>query len=532
MEPLTLDLVKRALLKRLWPIAAVSLVAVVLSLGVAYVLPPTYVAGAKILVESQQIPTDLAQSTVTASASERLELIRQRLMTRDNLSALIRDLGLYSDRDDMSVSDKVAKARESTSFEKIAINRGRRGSEVAAFVLSFRSGKPDVAARMANELVTLVLEQNLAARSRRASETLEFFDEEVQRLQEERVAAQKALAEFKKENSEALPAGESYRRNELSAVQDRRYDLERSLLEQRGRLRDMRQRLEAGIYGPEYAENASPQENRLAELERDLSQASALYSPSHPTIRRLRSQIAQLENSIGLDSDSRDNDADRETLKAQARRALEEDIAELEKRISIAEEELANLSERKAKIEDAIARSPRVALELNELENRLSAIQAQLGTAVSKRAAAETGQKLEVNQQAERFEIIEQAQVPDDPVSPERGKIALLGSGAGIGLALGLAVLLEMLNRALHTGADLERTLQLRPLSTIPFIETAADRRKRLIRLLSIAAVAVGGPLAALAALHQFYLPLDLIWEKVLERSGLGQFIDLLLERF
>src|SRR6266851_1224715 len=45
---------------------------------------PIYSSEGKILVESQDIPTDLVKSTVTAGANERIQVIQQRIMTRDN----------------------------------------------------------------------------------------------------------------------------------------------------------------------------------------------------------------------------------------------------------------------------------------------------------------------------------------------------------------------------------------------------------------------------------------------------------------
>jgi len=535
MEPITLDLVKRALLKRLWAILGFSVLVAMISVFVAFIIPPKFVAGAKILVESQQIPTSLAQPTVTASASERLELIRQRLMTRDNLVSLIDRIGLYEGRTDMSVTDKVAAARSATSFQKISLDRRARrrdGAEVAAFVLSFRSERPDKAAQMANELVTLVLEQNLATRSRRASRTLEFFDAEVDRIKQELVSAQERLAKFKQENSEALPAGDNFRRNELASLRARRFELETRLLDLRARLRDLRQRLESGAYGPEFAKSSSPETVALAQLERDLSAASAIYAPSHPTIRRLRSQIAQLESQIGVEADAEAVRVDPEVLRRQARDDLMQEISLIRGQIAVGEEELVQIRERRAELEEAIERSPTVGLELSALENNLTAIQSQYQEAVSKRTAAETGQKLEVNQQSERFEIIEQARIPDEPESPDRFKIAALGSAAGLGLALGLALLIEMLNRTIYSAADLERMLERRPMGTIPYIQTAQDRRRRLVTWMLTGFAVVALPLAALGALHEFYMPIDLMWSKFIERSGADRIIDLIADRF
>lgn len=48
-------------------------------------LPAKYTAQGTILVESQQIPTDFVRSTINAYAQERIQTIRQRVMTRNRL---------------------------------------------------------------------------------------------------------------------------------------------------------------------------------------------------------------------------------------------------------------------------------------------------------------------------------------------------------------------------------------------------------------------------------------------------------------
>jgi len=531
MEPLSIDLIKRALLKRFWPIVLVTGFGSVLAILVAYVIPPVFVSSAKILVESQQIPTSLAQPTVTASANERLELIRQRLMTRANVASLIERLGLFRDEPDLSLGAKVARVRASTSFEKIAINASRRGGgEVGAFVLSYRSNNGAETARVANEMVTLVLEQNLLARSSRANETLEFFDKEAQRLQAELIRTESELAEFKRENGDALPDGLEFRQKELADLRGRRFDLERKLLDMEKQLRELEERLVRGQYGPDFEQERSPQQVALARLEQDLSAASAIYAPSHPTIRRIRTQIARIESSLSP-AQREQNATDRDEIMAEARADLIEEIDLQKKEIRLAREELEGLAVRREELKTSIARTPQVGIDLNSLERRLAGLQVQFQETVRKRSAAETGQKLEVNQQAERFEVIEQAQTPDGPESPNRVMIAALGSVASLGLSVGLAVLFEMLNRAIYTASDLERRLQLRPLMTIPYIRTEADRRRSRMRFFLAVIVIVVLPLLALYAIDQYYMPLDLLMDKVLARTGLDGVIDMVRRR-
>src|SRR5687768_13092026 len=71
--------------------------ALVFASGFAFVMMmrPVFLAEARMLVESQQIPTELVRPTVTATAKERIEVIEQRVMTRDNLLALAEKYRLF-----------------------------------------------------------------------------------------------------------------------------------------------------------------------------------------------------------------------------------------------------------------------------------------------------------------------------------------------------------------------------------------------------------------------------------------------------
>src|SRR5262245_51134770 len=62
----------------------------VLGLGalVALTWPAKYLAEGKILISSQEIPKDLVRPTVTSLAGERIQIIEQRILTRDNMLAI------------------------------------------------------------------------------------------------------------------------------------------------------------------------------------------------------------------------------------------------------------------------------------------------------------------------------------------------------------------------------------------------------------------------------------------------------------
>ena len=82
-------------------------------------------------------------------------------------------------------------------------------------------------------------------------------------------------------------------------------------------------------------------------------------------------------------------------------------------------------------------------------------------------------------------------------------------------------VLTELINSAIRRPIDLTRGLGVQPLATIPYMEEpSVRRRRRILKVLFILFAIISIPLA-LWAIHTYYLPLDLLFEKIIERVGL-----------
>src|SRR5262245_62818608 len=88
----------RILKKRIFYILIPFALVVAAGSAAALLWPPTYLSEGKILVESQQIPTDLVRPTVTATAQERIQVIQQRVMTRDKLLTIMDKYQNFADR--------------------------------------------------------------------------------------------------------------------------------------------------------------------------------------------------------------------------------------------------------------------------------------------------------------------------------------------------------------------------------------------------------------------------------------------------
>lgn len=519
--------VTSALRRRGWIIVLCVMVLAPLALGVAYVLPPVYSATARILVEGQQIPETLARSTVTNSAAERIELVKQRLLTRQNLIRLIEEQDLYSDRPELSLSDKVDRLRASTGFEIMQFAGGRDGSGLAAFTITVRANQPVLSASVANQFVTMALNQNAESRRERATDTVNFFDQEVRDLGAEIDALEKRILAFKRENAAALPDSLAFRRSEVRSLEEQIYDRQQRLIVLEEDRRELTLRLEGG--GRPTEAQLTPQERQIRDLENSLAQRLATLTPTHPQIIALEARIAALK--AGPQVASADGEETASRAAEFERRRLERQIDLADEQITLIDERQEEARERVIAMRETIGATPRVEIQLNALERRFANLQAQYATAVAKQADARTGEKLEINRQAERFVVIEQAQTPENPQSPNRTLIAAGGGGASLALGVGLVVLLELLNRSIRTTGDLQRRVQLRPVVIVPYIRTRSELWRRRVGFMLFAGLVLIGVPALLFAIDTYYLPLEVLAESFMRRSGLENAIRLIENR-
>ena len=211
-------------LRRIHYFLAVFTLVSLTSVTVARLLPPLYVSKASLLVESPQIPDELATATVNAGASEQLQIIEQRLMTRANLLEIAQRLNVFEDASTMTADDIVSEMRNMTKIQRTSGN-----GQATFMTISFESDRAVVAANVANEYVTLILTDNVEFRTDRAGQTLEFFEHEAERLSGELAGQSLGIIAFKTANQDALPETLEYRLSQQSRLLERVSALDREI---------------------------------------------------------------------------------------------------------------------------------------------------------------------------------------------------------------------------------------------------------------------------------------------------------------
>ncbi len=515
----TLKFYTKLLVRRLPAMALLFLICTGLGLVLAVRLPTTYATSARLLVEAPQISPDLASSTVTIGASEEIEIIRQQLMTRANLIDIANDLNVFAPDDRMAPSEVVEAMRTATNIDSQGGGDSRRGpSQPTLVTVSFSARTGQIAAAVVNEYVTRITTANVRNRTGAAEDTLDFFQQEVERLSGELDLRSARISEYQKANAGALPDGQNYRLGRQSQLQERLTGLEREiagLTDQRGRLVELFE--STGSIGPVSDRNMSVEQRRVADLEAEMRQLLAVFSETSPRVTQVRIRLEQARTAAAATSSTASNEGeDAQTTLYRLQ------LNDLDSRIEQLDIQLPNIESELERLEESIARTPQNAIALEGLQRDYANIRAQYDTAISRLSQASVGERIELTARGQRITLIEAANVPTEPASPNRPFIAIAGVGAGLALAAALFVLLELLNNTVRRPADVQKGLGIVPLATIPYIESRTRRLWRRTGQIAAMLIVLAGVPAALWAIDTYYLPLDLLAQRVLDRIGLA----------
>ena len=478
---------------------------------VAYILPPVYRSQASMLVEPQQIPDQLAQTTVPVNPFEQAQIIEQRLMTRSNLLALAERIGLYADQPELSVGAIIGDIAERIEFIGFVPDPTKRPDDPGATIIGVAFEAPTSAFALtgANELVSLILAENVRLRTDRAGDTLQFFNAEVARLQAELERQSERIAEFKTAHVEALPDSLDTRRAQQEREEQRLLTLEQeeeALRNQRSTVVWVFERTGRGAA----TANLSAEETELQALKSQLLQQRAVYNESSPTVRVLQARVTALETLVEEQRAARAM-PDENGEAAEPMTELEIELAPIDARLEFIDQEKAEIEANLAELEASMQATPNNEMVLAGLERELLSLQAQYNQTTAALGQAQVGERIEVLSKGERFSLIEPPTEPSAPVRPKRVLLAGAGVVGGAGLGVGFILLLELLNRSIRRPVELSTKLGIQPFATVPYIRTQGERRWKRSVIGAVLAVIVVVIPAGLLALHTYYMPLDLM---------------------
>jgi polysaccharide chain length determinant protein (PEP-CTERM system associated) len=491
------------LIRRRGRIAALVMPAVLLAgFLVAFLLPATYRATGALMAEGATVTSDLVRSArsledrdLVRDSTERIELLRRRVMNKSSLADLVQKVDPYPKRKDLTAQDKARLIAENTSLEPINPVTFKRAVGTAAFALHYQNPDPAVAASVGTALLNLYVAYNSRVRTEQAADATQFLQQQASLLEADMLVVERKLAEFKSRYGDALPTSEG--RNMMGADRSRRdlEDVQRRILaaeEKEGLLR-----VQIGEISPSLASAVGNWRTELSKLKGELALAEQKYTPDHPDVKRLRRAISELSEKGAL-SDT-----------GESRRADNPEYLRVSSQLDSARRELASLRSSEARIrgelyayEQNLATAPNVEREYIQLSRQYEGSQAQYNELQQKIKAASLTESLEAQSKGERFAIISEVSVPSQPYSPNRIGILLIALLLGIGISVLWAVVADSTDPTVRNARDIEGVFGSDPIATIPVLRSHADiQSQRRVLGSTIAAYAAAAAVSVVAVL-------------------------------
>lgn len=468
--------------RRKWIILSFIIVGVAAASTFAWFKKDLYRSTTVILVEQQTIPEKYVTSVVDDVAS-RVSTITQQVLSRTSLLQVIEEFGLFQ----QTVKEKGYEPAITSLRENIRVEtKGTRGN-VEAFTISFSHEDPTMAMKVTSKLASQYIEQNLKLREQFVEGASDFLEAELRSAREELEAKERVLSEFKNQNMGELPGQLDGNLRALDRLQAEKTSNQEAINTLNMRL-DLVQKAiheyetSGALTTPEAPKGSGkpkpvdPQVALLKKLEHDLINLSAEYTDAYPDVIVLKQQIkllkAELAEKYSVPEDEVSNP---ETIRAfdPYLNGLIQDQNEIKVQIQALQQRQKSVTSQMERVQGQVDRTAAREQELLTLERDYANMQANYQDLLAKRLNARISENLEKRQKAERFRILDPANLPSTPEGPNRWVIVLAGLVIGAALGYGTAYVIDQWNPTFRRSEEAEVSLGFPILASIPSFQMA-----------------------------------------------------------
>ena len=486
------------------------------ALSMAVFLPSLWTSRALVLVNRQAIPERYVAPTVQADIDARLLTLTQDILTPQRLTQIAQQNGLY--RHARSIDDLVDRMRKDIRIELVD-DRDRRTRESKSFLftVAYTAANPIVAARVANTLASLYIEENGRMREEQAAGTSEFLETQLRDVRERLQTQERVITAYKEKNLGELPEQKDVNLRTLERLQAQLQlasENNRRAIERRQMLTNSLGEIDTSVAMTATPTAAGPSVTpadtaaaRLNLLRQELAMAQTKFHDKYPDVMQLKDQIRVLEAKVETEKQAAAAaQAAKPAAGAAPKRAGRDlrvppenayvqslmtqlDQATVEAKTTA--EEINNINAQIGVYTRRLENTPKREQELAVLTRDYDTTRDLFKSLLAKRGEAGMASELEQRQKGESFRVIEPARLPERPAGPNRFRLLLVGIALALGASGAAVVLAEQVDTSFRRVDEVRSTLPMPVLSAIPRITTEHDR-SRTLRQRRWATAAVG----------------------------------------
>jgi len=460
---------------------------VIATAAAAWKLPNIYRCEAIILVQPQKVPSNYVSSTVTTGMTERMLTIYQEVTAPSRLRHLIDSMGLYPDlRKREGEQSAILAMAKAISVEQIT----SMGMQAAAYKVSYKGRDPAQTAQVTNQITAMFIEENLKAREEQSYGTSDFLDGELQKAAQELQDKEKQLAELRAQYGQDLPESSQFHLQEAEALRQQLRGAEQKMAQDQQQKVDL-QSLEATTaptVDMDLGAGLSTGESQTEDLQTKLNALRSRYGPNHPDVRKLQ---AELDQAKAKQAETPPPKAASPMTRKIHNPVIDAQLEQLDQDIE-KQKELASQLQAEIKFQLAgLQNIPTYQEKIGLIQRDYDALQGRYRSLLDKKMAAETATALESREKSERFVILDSAQIPDRPYSPNRPLLVAGGAILGILVGIGIGLGREVVDDSVRNDREAERILGAPVLSGVPEILTPNQMWQSTVRLCAVAAITV-----------------------------------------
>lgn len=467
-----------------------------------YTIPDSYESQARLYVDADAILTPLLRGlAIDTATANQLEIMQKTLLSRPNLDKLIAAT-------DLNLSVTNPQQREQL------IQRLGHDIKVTAegrnlFTVAYRNASPRIAHDVIAALVNVFMDQANASNRADMDNAQKFLNQQIASYEVQLRAAENRRADFRQKYLDILPLESNGGVSRLDNARVNVRDLESELKDAIARREALQE--EARITPPVISRNIATitsSQEQLAAAEAKLADLRVRFTDQHPDVVAARQLVASLKANpkapgpAQVSGGGNAGPALVNPVYEQVKlRLIEADgtISSLRDKLEAARTELGRMEE--------LARAaPQVTAQYEDLDRGYNVLRKNYEELLARRESSRITAAADTGADKVRLRIIDPPQTPTLPVAPDRFKLISLALLAGIGGAMGLAILLGRADQAITEIGRL-REFGVPVLGGISAIPSLTHRRKLYPGALAFAAsvlllFAVYGALAGRMVMH------------------------------
>jgi polysaccharide biosynthesis transport protein len=325
--------------------------------------------------------------------------------------------------------------------------------------VQFTTIDPRLSQQLAAAHATNFIRMNLETRFELTQEAREFLEKKLAELRVKVEKSEEALQRFRLRHGVVSMEGSQ------NIIVDRMVDLNRRLTEARAKRIELESL--ARIVKEKNVESLSQVignslilqlKGRLEDLEAEQARLATIFKSDHPRLVELRQQVNE------------------------ARRRLKLEIGTV---VRAVDSDYSSARAREIALQNEAERQQQAALNLKEMEVQYTLVQGELDanrTIYDNVAKHLNERSISSDSPVTTIQIVEPAEIPLSPSSPQTPRNMLLATAMGLFLGIGLAFLVEHFDSSMRTPEDVWHAMAVPTLGVVPHLNSLARREYGLGR--------------------------------------------------